>query len=781
MADFIGAPILVLALENPAPPTLEVRGTPGETTYGYKVVGYREGDHTAASAEATVDTGPLSLSIANSVLITPPLVAHVVTWDVYRTTGGTTQGYIGQLTPSIVNDVQIAGFLDYGIVAEPGDPPDTNTSGQLYVTPVVDKGIFYAGADGQVIVLPPADDGTVLTMVEGTPTWNTGFTGGANPMTTMGDLIRAGDEGTPERLGVGTDAQVLTMVDGVPTWADVPGTSVVHRAHILLDHGQIAALPTVPVEVVPAPGEGHQLYVLSAVIALDTSSGAYGNFDPDVTLSVALVYAGADWPFNWATAPYDEQSQGAFGDASRKFLAPFFPLGTSTGTPGWWQSGATPENAALQLAAFNGLAGNLDGGHLDNTLTLTVYYVDLAEVEAPHGSGGGGGGGEDVGFDNPMSALGDLIRGGVAGVAVRLPAGDDAQVLTMVEGLPAWADLVDVGFVNPMTTLGDLIVGGAVGAPQRLAHGSNGQILTIVSNVPAWATPNDVGFVNPMTTLGDLIVGGSSGVATRLGIGDADEVLTVVAGVPAWAPAAGGTPPSGANPSASVGLSAVNGSASTFLRSDGAPALSQSIAPTWTGVHTFANQIVQNYSITNPLTGWSGTHLALNPTMTADASGSRAGYTLDLNLAGNFDQGSWYGFIFEPGYSGTGSFSTFTCMMLAPSIEPDGGTFDTYIVLDLSASSGASATDKYGIRLGSLGPATHAYNLYIADPGGGVAADNYGIYVAGGRAYFGDIVRLIAGNYINFGATGGSAGYGIRDNGGTIEAKNSGGAWTAIL
>lgn len=44
---------------------------------------------------------------------------------------------------------------------------------------------------------------------------------------------------------------------------------------------------------------------------------------------------------------------------------------------------------------------------------------------------------------------------------------------------------------------------------------------------------------------------------------------------------------SGANPSASVGLSAVNGSAGTFLRSDGAPALSQSIVPTWSGLHTF--------------------------------------------------------------------------------------------------------------------------------------------------------------------------------------------------
>lgn len=46
---------------------------------------------------------------------------------------------------------------------------------------------------------------------------------------------------------------------------------------------------------------------------------------------------------------------------------------------------------------------------------------------------------------------------------------------------------------------------------------------------------------------------------------------------------------SGANPTASVGLSAVNGVASTFLRSDGAPALSQAITPTWTGTHTFSN------------------------------------------------------------------------------------------------------------------------------------------------------------------------------------------------
>lgn len=49
----------------------------------------------------------------------------------------------------------------------------------------------------------------------------------------------------------------------------------------------------------------------------------------------------------------------------------------------------------------------------------------------------------------------------------------------------------------------------------------------------------------------------------------------------------GVTAPAAANPTGTIGLSAVNGSATTYMRSDGAPALSQSIAPTMTGQWTF--------------------------------------------------------------------------------------------------------------------------------------------------------------------------------------------------
>ena len=60
---------------------------------------------------------------------------------------------------------------------------------------------------------------------------------------------------------------------------------------------------------------------------------------------------------------------------------------------------------------------------------------------------------------------------------------------------------------------------------------------------------------------------------------------------------------SGANPTGTIGLTAVNGSAGTFLRSDGAPPLSQAISPTWTGTHTFSASSGNNVTITNNNSG----------------------------------------------------------------------------------------------------------------------------------------------------------------------------------
>lgn len=87
---------------------------------------------------------------------------------------------------------------------------------------------------------------------------------------------------------------------------------------------------------------------------------------------------------------------------------------------------------------------------------------------------------------------------------------------------------------------------------------------------------------------GDLITGqGVIPTWQRLALGAPGEVLMATVTDAQWValPVFTGF----ANPTAEVGLAAVNGVATTAMRSDGAPALSQAIIPTWTGMHTFNN------------------------------------------------------------------------------------------------------------------------------------------------------------------------------------------------
>lgn len=59
----------------------------------------------------------------------------------------------------------------------------------------------------------------------------------------------------------------------------------------------------------------------------------------------------------------------------------------------------------------------------------------------------------------------------------------------------------------------------------------------------------------------------------------------------------------GANPTATIGLAAVNGIATTYARSDGAPALSQAIAPKWTGTHQFTGSLGYSTTVTQTTIG----------------------------------------------------------------------------------------------------------------------------------------------------------------------------------
>lgn len=80
-----------------------------------------------------------------------------------------------------------------------------------------------------------------------------------------------------------------------------------------------------------------------------------------------------------------------------------------------------------------------------------------------------------------------------------------------------------------------------------------------------------------------------------------------------------------ANPTGVIGLTAVNGVATTSPRSDSSPALSQSIVPTWTGAHTF----------TQPVTLTSGTTTQLRLVNTNNAANDTS-YNYQAESGGNF-------------------------------------------------------------------------------------------------------------------------------------------------
>jgi len=104
----------------------------------------------------------------------------------------------------------------------------------------------------------------------------------------------------------------------------------------------------------------------------------------------------------------------------------------------------------------------------------------------------------------------------------------------------------------------------------------------------------------------------------------------------------GSSAPVGANPTGVVGLSAVNGSASTFLRSDGAPPLDQGIVPTWTGIHTYSAQDVHNAGVSLGTSGVVQSDLANSGTAGVGVGGFRVQNSIKLTGSRDILQANWW-------------------------------------------------------------------------------------------------------------------------------------------
>lgn len=146
---------------------------------------------------------------------------------------------------------------------------------------------------------------------------------------------------------------------------------------------------------------------------------------------------------------------------------------------------------------------------------------------------------------------------------------------TVTTGPPGSAALADITGTSPNQILSLTIPRGDVGAtggpgpvgpPNALSIGT---VTTVPDGTPSSATITGTA---PTQVLNLTLTAGPQGIQGIQGIqGPAGPAVNL------------------ANPTGTIGLVAVNGVAGTAPRSDSSPALSQAIAPSWTGLHTFTS------------------------------------------------------------------------------------------------------------------------------------------------------------------------------------------------
>jgi hypothetical protein len=117
--------LTTVALATPAVPVITQGGTGGAVTYGYKIACLAgDGTTTAASTEGTTATGNATLSATDYNIVTFTKSPSSTTCEVFRITGGATQGKIGTTAASPFNDT--------GLVAS-GAAPTAGTTGRVTI------------------------------------------------------------------------------------------------------------------------------------------------------------------------------------------------------------------------------------------------------------------------------------------------------------------------------------------------------------------------------------------------------------------------------------------------------------------------------------------------------------------------------------------------------------------------------------------------------------------------------------------------------------------------
>lgn len=124
-------------LGDPLASVITQFGTPGAAAVTYKLVGNTPlGYHTAAGSASTTNTANATLDGTDYNLIASPALAGVVSYDIYRTAGGPSQGKLTG-SPFAVGAFPVH---DTGLVGDASTPTAVNTTGHVYVGAPLDVG-----------------------------------------------------------------------------------------------------------------------------------------------------------------------------------------------------------------------------------------------------------------------------------------------------------------------------------------------------------------------------------------------------------------------------------------------------------------------------------------------------------------------------------------------------------------------------------------------------------------------------------------------------------------
>ena len=142
--------------------------------------------------------------------------------------------------------------------------------------------------------------------------------------------------------------------------------SILSRSIELTD-AQIKAMPSTPIQLVEAPGAGKRIQVVGATVTIDVQAGVYTNIS-NTTLEFANSVASGKLAF------YADM----IADDSAIWVGDMWPLGLVQGAAALNAYSYTDlsdvENVALAIHSPNELAGNLTGGHANNSMRVTVNY-----------------------------------------------------------------------------------------------------------------------------------------------------------------------------------------------------------------------------------------------------------------------------------------------------------------------------------------------------------------------------------------------------------------------